>query len=88
MSFGTRLGMMRRIQAGNQSHQSLDKETLNSYDPGNGHGPFSHTTSSVYLATLPSGKVTTYEYDENYRKKEDYAGTRNTRRRGHHDFHL
>ena len=47
----------------------FERPATNSYDPRNGRGPLSHTTSSVYLAVSPSLKQTEYDYDENFRRK-------------------
>ena len=45
-------------------------KTLNlSYAPPNGAGSYSHTTTSVYRATSPLNKITTFDYDENFRRK-------------------
>jgi len=52
----------------------LGKETNNSYTPWNGQGSFSHTTSSVYLTTMPSLKKIKRDYDSNFRLKETIQG--------------
>lgn len=45
-------------------------ETTNlSYAPPNGAGSYSHTTASVYRVTSPLNKITTFDYDENFRRK-------------------
>ncbi|MEY2584537.1 MAG: hypothetical protein QOD80_563 [Verrucomicrobiota bacterium] len=45
-------------------------ETTNlSYAPPNGTGSYAHTTRSVYRATSQMGKITTFDYDENFRRK-------------------
>ena len=46
----------------------LSQTTTNSYAPWSGIGPFSHTTASVYRATSPMGKITDFNYDENFRR--------------------
>jgi RHS repeat-associated protein len=52
----------------------LGKETNNSYAPWNGQGAFSHTTSSVYLATTHSQKKIGGDYDSNFRLIETIQG--------------
>lgn len=50
----------------------LQKTTTNSYAPWNmPNDPLglSHTTSSIYLTTLPSGKQIKHDYDNNFRLK-------------------
>src|SRR5205085_3772699 len=45
-------------------------ETTNlSYAPPNGTGSYAHTTGSVYRATSPLNKITTFDYDENFRRR-------------------
>lgn len=45
-------------------------ETTNlSYAPPNGASSHSHTTASVYRVTSPLNKITTFDYDENLRRK-------------------
>ena len=46
----------------------LNQTTTNSYAPWNGLGSLSHTTASVYRATSPMGKMTDFNYDENFRR--------------------
>jgi YD repeat-containing protein len=53
---------------------AVHKETDNSYAPWNGHGPLSHTTSSIYLTTLPSQKKIKRDYDSNFRLVETTQG--------------
>jgi RHS repeat-associated protein len=52
----------------------LGKEIANSYAPWNGHGPLSHTTSSIYLTTLHSQKKIKRDYDSNCRLVETTQG--------------
>lgn len=47
----------------------LNQTTTLSYAPPNGAGSHSHTTASVYRVTLPLGKKTDFDYDENFRRK-------------------
>ena len=49
--------------------KAFEMPATNSYDPRNGKGPLSHTTSSIYLATSPAGRQTEYDCDENFRRK-------------------
>jgi RHS repeat-associated protein len=46
----------------------LNQVTTNSYEPWSGIGSLSHTTASVYRATSPMGKITDFNYDENFRR--------------------
>jgi RHS repeat-associated protein len=46
----------------------LNQTTTNSYEPWSGIGSLSHTTASVYWSTSPSGKMTHFAYDENFRR--------------------
>ncbi len=46
----------------------LSQTTTNSYAPWSGIGSLSHTTASVYRATSPMGKMTDFNYDENFRR--------------------
>jgi RHS repeat-associated protein len=47
----------------------LNKTFNLSYAPPNGAGSYSHTMPSVYRATSPLNKITTFDYDENFRRK-------------------
>jgi RHS repeat-associated protein len=47
----------------------LNKTATLSYAPWSGAGSNSHTTASVYRATSPMGKLTDFDYDENFRRK-------------------
>ena len=47
----------------------LNKTFNLSYAPPNGAGSYSHTTTSVYRATSPLIKITTFDCDENFRRK-------------------
>lgn len=46
-----------------------EETAYTSYAPWNGTGSYSHTTSSVYVATSPTGKITHFDYNENFRRK-------------------
>lgn len=47
----------------------IDDPAISDYTPrAGGVGPLSHTTSSVYRATSPFGRVTGYDYDGNFRR--------------------
>jgi RHS repeat-associated protein len=50
------------------------KTVTNDYTPPNGLSPLSHTTSSIYLTTLPSQKQIKRDYDSNFRLKETIQG--------------
>jgi RHS repeat-associated protein len=47
----------------------MNEITTFSYAPPNGTGSYAHTTSSVYRATSQLNKITTFDYDENFRQK-------------------
>lgn len=53
---------------------ALFRDTIYSYAPWNGHGALSHTTSSIYLTTLPSQKKIKRDYDANFRLIETTEG--------------
>ncbi|MEY2497475.1 MAG: hypothetical protein QOD12_1031, partial [Verrucomicrobiota bacterium] len=46
----------------------LNQATSNSYEPWSGIGSLSHTTASVYRTRSPMGKITDFNYDENFRR--------------------
>jgi RHS repeat-associated protein len=47
----------------------MNEATTFSYAPPNGTGSYAHTTASVYRATSQLSKITTFDYDENFRQK-------------------
>jgi len=46
----------------------LNEETIHSYEPWNGKGALSHTTSSIYWSKSPMQKLTHFDYDPNFRR--------------------
>jgi RHS repeat-associated protein len=46
----------------------LNQTATNCYEPWSGIGSLSHTTSSVYWSTSPTGKMSHFNYDENFRR--------------------
>jgi RHS repeat-associated protein len=47
----------------------MNETTTFSYAPPNGTGTYAHTTTSVYRATSQMNKITTFDYDEDFRRK-------------------
>src|SRR5437588_2384306 len=47
----------------------MNETTTFSYAPPNGTGSYTHTSASVYRATSALNKLTTFGYDENFRRK-------------------
>lgn len=47
----------------------MNETTTFSYASPNGSGSYAHTTGSVYRVTSSLNKVTTFDYDENFRRK-------------------
>jgi RHS repeat-associated protein len=54
---------------------AVNETTTFSYAPPNGTGSYAHTTGSVYRVTSPLTKITTFDYDENFRRKMVRRGT-------------
>src|SRR5205807_4437112 len=53
----------------------MNETTTFSYAPPNGTGNYAHTTSSVYRVTSQLNKITTFDYDENFRRTMVRKGT-------------